>query len=51
MRLMQAISVDGDTALNMLATSPALASARLETCATLQAAKAYTLDEIEHYVY
>jgi hypothetical protein len=38
-------------ALRLLAASPALASARMEVGATRHAAKAYYLDEIEHYMY
>jgi hypothetical protein len=42
---------DATTALRLLATSPALASARVEEGATRQAAMEHYLDEIGHYVY
>jgi Ankyrin repeats (many copies)/Ankyrin repeats (3 copies) len=52
MALVRAI-VDDDAAaaLRLLAASPVLVSARAEEGATRQAAKAYYLDEIAHYLY
>jgi hypothetical protein len=52
MKLIRAIVVGDDAAaLRFLATSPALAIAKLRVGATRQAAREYFLDEIEHYVY
>jgi ankyrin repeat protein len=52
MALVRAIVVgDAAAALRLLATSPVLASASAEDGATRQAAKAYYLDEIAHYLY
>ena len=42
---------DAATALGLLAASPELACAHFREGATRQAAKAYFLDEIKHYVY
>jgi hypothetical protein len=52
MALVRAIVVgDAAAALRLLAASPVLVSARAEDGATRQAAKAYYLDEIGHYLY
>jgi hypothetical protein len=51
MALVRAIVGDAAAALRLLAGSPALASARFEVGATREAAKAYYLDAIQHYVY
>ena len=52
MALVQAVVVgDAGTAARLLAASPALASAYAERGAARHAARAYYLDEIEHYLY
>jgi len=52
MALVRAIVVgDAAAALRLLAAAPVLVSARAEDGATRQAAKAYYLDEIGHYLY
>jgi hypothetical protein len=49
--LIRAIAGDALAAARLLASSPTLASARVDGGATRQEAKAYYLDEIQHYVY
>jgi hypothetical protein len=52
MALMRTIAAgDEAVALRLLTASPDLVAARVERGATRQAAKAYFLDEITHYVY
>jgi ankyrin repeat protein len=49
--LIRAIAADAPAAARLLASSPTLASARVDGGATRHEAKSYYLDEIQHYVY
>jgi hypothetical protein len=51
MEFMRAIAGHDQPRLSVLAEAPELARARLEVGATRQDARAYFLDEIDHYVY
>jgi hypothetical protein len=52
MRLVRTIvAADDPTAFNLLATSPALATAHFEYGASRQSAMTYHIEEIGHYVY